>query len=358
MITAKIVVEYVPGTGTSVESFDPGGDISNVSNSSEIFNDTEYVGYKGFHLAEELGKYPSTCNGEYLYYPDEGYKGYCSSKLSDTDCYIGIDFNLQLSNCPETIAIYFDSISNTYARTVQVLNSENSNSIIVNNRSSVCLIDITALNIKKSDTIIYIKFQYLNRPNTNLKITKMAFEYIRTYTDDIIKDFKCSEQLLDTTFRINPGVLQQYAEISFKDKYGEFKDLAKRELLNDNLFVKIYINDTLVGTYMTESWDIKANNTNVSLNCTDPCRLLDYINVTRVPVASRTVDDLLNMAFSYTEYTFEYLDSDVEELCKKITNGTSWIYPSSLTDFLKKVCLLGMIRIYWYKDKFMVARCY
>lgn len=359
MTTARISVEYIPNENNNISNLIASEDSCNVSHLEYITQSTqEYQGFNGFHLSNTYGNYVSTLSGDFKCYADEGYKGYCSNILSNNVGYIGIVFSFYFLKVPRMLAINFDRVSNTYAKTIVISNSENSNSITINNTNTLCLINLTDLNIVENNTRIFIQFESLNKAYSNLKITKLAFEYIKTYDDDIIKNFKCSEQLLDTTFNINPNVLQQYAEIVFKDKYGEFKTLAKSELLNDNLLIKIYIGEQLVGTYLTESWNITASDTNVSLNCTDPSRLFDYINISKIPVQHRNVDDLLNLAFSYTDYTFAYLDKEIETLCKQVISPDSWTYVTSLSDFIQKICLLGMIRIYWYIDKFIVARCY
>lgn len=360
MSTVKVEVMYSPGERAIIESLTALNDLGcNVSNKDSIIDAPEYEGYKGFHLAAVSGKYPSDLSGSFKLYSDSGYKGYCSKSISDNYGNLYVSFSITFNDIvPQIIAINFDKISQVYAKVITISNSQNNNKVeIYDNKIYRRFIDISTLNIDAGATITLV-FTKINKQYSNLKITRLSFSLVGVYDDNIVTEMKCSESLMDTSFNISPTILEQYAELKFKDKYNEFKDLANAEMLNDNLDVNIYIDDILIGSYITDAWEITSTSNNVSLSCVDVSNIFDHIYVTLQNVADRNIDDLLSIAFGYTNKVYGYIDSDTEKYCKSIIVPNSWYKVSTLRDFLIKICVLGLLRMYWYKDKFIVARCY
>lgn len=367
MTTARIDIEYASNTNIDIvkvtvpNATDTDFKGCNVSNPDDIKTASYFKGYKGFHLSGDTG-ITSALDSSCRYYSDHGYPGYCSRILSDDNCVIDDTLWLTVKHTqikpPKDLTIHFDKVAGVFAQDMQISTYSNKATInIVGNEDYKCYVNIESLNLDREDTII-IRFTKLNKPNVNLCVTKIVFSFTKSYNDNIIKQFKNSEQLMDTIFNINPTVLEQYAEITFKDKYGEFKQFAKEGLLSDNSEIDIYINDDLVGTYLSESWNLRGGDSTVKLNCNDPSKSFDYSYVKELVVKDRTLHELLELGFDIDKSNWKYIDDDTAQYCKNFVAHNSWVYESTLREYFKKVCLIGLLRIYWYKDTFIIARCY
>lgn len=361
--TSRVEITYAPTyIPSAVATISPTDDASNVSNLDMLVNNTSPSSIKGFHISGDIKR--SILDGSYAMYAKEGYSGYCSKSISDAEG--SIDLTLTISpksddgwgKIPKYLTITFDKLEDAFPTEFIVSNSENTLKIAkINSFRTVC-IDLDELHILSTKTKILVKFTKLSEPYSNLKIQQIAFAKAGVYTDNIIKKFRCSEQLLDTTFNINPCVITQYAEIVFKDKYGEFKKLANADALGDNLNVDIYIDNNLIGTYVTDEWSVQAHNTEVTLNCVDPSNVFDRIEVPRLPVQKRTLGDLLQIGFGCATVSWRYIDTETEQYCTSIVQHDSWLAATTLATYFKMVCMLGLIRIYWHINHFIVARCY
>lgn len=363
MKTARIEIEYAPRSDADITEITVQNEETscNVSNPEEIKVTSYFKGYKGFHLSDDVG-ITSVLDGTNKYYDDMGYPGYCSRALSDENGNIDVTLWLYINYTGTTtlkdLTIQFDKVAEVFACDLEIGARSTSNVVnVVNNTSYKCYVNIESLQLLHNDVLI-IKFTKLNKPNENLRITKIMFTFTGSYNDNIIKNFKCSEQLMDTIFNINPTVIEQYAEITFKDKYKEFKRLAKEELLSDNSEVDIYLGDELIGTYLTESWDLQGSNTSVSLNCNDPSKAFDNSYIKELKMEDRTLHKLLSIGFAVDKLNWKYIDKDTQQYCEEFVAHNSWVYESTLREYFKKVCLIGLLRIYWFKDTFIVARCY
>lgn len=372
---ALIEIEYLTAN-TQVEGVDenttsPGCNVSNVVSATVPTN--KFQGFKGFHFAGIKGEWPAIANGEFLYYPDTGYLGFCSQTLSAADSTTDIKIVFTLSGeVPTYINIQFDKVVNEYATEYTISNNQNSNKITVNNTRYRSFVNIAPLNITAS-AILTLTITKWSKPFKNIKITRITFGFVGEYTDNELESFKCSEQLLDQRFQIKPGIIEQYADINFKDRFGELQDLAVQGFLMDNLTVSVYaIDDTkedpnnpgqplyiLQGTYKTDTWDVTGTSNEVKLSCKDVTRSFETVQVRSVDIATRNVDDLLKLCFGYfPQVTWAYIDKDTENYCKSIVTPNSWLYADTLENTLQKVCNLGMLRCYWFTDSIIVARCY
>lgn len=179
-----------------------------------------------------------------------------------------------------------------------------------------------------------------------------------SFDDYYIKSIKFSNQLMDTSFNINPCVIEQYAQVTFKDKNNYIFNLIKTGQLLADMKVFVYFDGVLKYTYWTSTWDIQLESTTIILNCNDPVKKLENIQTQLVNVSSRTLYNLFNIGFSLTPYSWIYADGDVGTLLYSTVVADSYISYQDLLSYLNKLCLVGFLRVYWHKDKFVVARCY
>lgn len=177
------------------------------------------------------------------------------------------------------------------------------------------------------------------------------------FTDNNFKSIKFSNQLLDTSFDINPTVIEQYATIVFKDKDNKISDLVVAGKLREDMEVWIYINDELNFMFLTSSWSLQAQSTSVTLQCNDPSKKLENKQTDLKEPTDVTLKELLDYAFSFSGYTYEFQDIEVREVVENIKIQSNYITYQDLLTLLKKLCVVGFLRIYWKKNRFIVARC-
>lgn len=190
-----------------------------------------------------------------------------------------------------------------------------------------------------------------------IKIYDSETENTYQFTDNNFKSIKFSNQLLDTSFDINPTVIEQYATIVFKDKDNKISDLVTAGKLRSDMEVQIYIDDELCFTYLTSSWTLQAQSTSVTLQCNDPSKKLENKQTDLKEPADVTLKELLDYAFSFSGYTYEFQDYKTQELTQNINIQSNYITYQDLLTLLKKLCVVGFLRIYWKKNRFIVARC-
>lgn len=178
-----------------------------------------------------------------------------------------------------------------------------------------------------------------------------------TFTDNNFKSIKFSNQLLDTSFDINPTVIEQYATIVFKDKDSRISDLVIAGKLRSDMEVWVHINDELDFMYLTSSWSLQAQSTSVTLQCNDPSKKLENKQTDLKEPADVTLKELLDYAFSFSGYSYEFQDYKTQELTQNINIESNYITYQDLLTLLKKLCVVGFLRIYWKRNRFIVARC-
>lgn len=177
------------------------------------------------------------------------------------------------------------------------------------------------------------------------------------FTDNNFKSIKFSNQLMDTSFDINPTIIEQYAEIEFKDKGGLITNLVKNGTLDKDLKVFVYINDALVYTYLTSTWDIQAQNTTVKLYCNDPVKKFENKQTQLIAPSNKTLAELFDLAFEWADYDYEYESQDIADIADNIQLSGVYVVYQDLLTFINKLCVVGFFRIYWKKDRFIIARC-
>ena len=177
------------------------------------------------------------------------------------------------------------------------------------------------------------------------------------FTDDNFKSIKFSHQLMDTSFDITPGVIEQYAQMVLKDKDKSIRNLAASGVLGKDMKVFVYIDDVLYQTYLTSTWDIQGQNSAITLNCNDPCKKLENVQIPTEGVANYTLWGLFSKAFTAAGYRWDRANSQVSDILIYTTCKNTYIQFQDALTFLKKLCVVGFFRVYWNKDRFMIARC-
>lgn len=178
------------------------------------------------------------------------------------------------------------------------------------------------------------------------------------FADGFIKEIKYSNQLMDTTFDINPTIIEQYAEIVFRDKNHTIYDLVVNGTLTNDLKVFVYVDNILYQTYLTSSWDVQAQSSTITLHCNDETKKLENKQTQLINVQNRTLKQLVQYGFTWAGYSWQSETADVDSVLSSIVIPDSYVVYQDILTYLNKLCLVGFLRIFWNKNKFIVARCF
>lgn len=338
----------------------------NVANPDVVVENTS-KGFKGFQLSEARNNLVSTLGGDYAAYPATGYQGVITQELSGSDgsCNIEITFTLR-GALPENLYIQFDAAAKEYASDFTLSNDYNSKTITRSSNTDILVI-LPLAALKLPDTLNNVVFTLTitkwSKANASIKITRLSTYWLAVYTGNTLKSFSCSENLFDSQMQLQPGICEQYADIVIYDRDNILHEFALDEKLTADYPVSIYAKDENateydLGTYIASDFDISATSSQVTVTCRDRAYLFEKIDISRVAIADRTLEDFIAILFAQAKNMFyRYQDSETLGRCQNIKVPDSWYLASDLYTMLTKVCALGMLRIYWYIDTFVIGRC-
>ena len=325
-----------------------------------IIAGNENTSKKGFQLSAARSAVVSPLSGAYTYFGSEGYPGFLSSAITPSNA--SISFYV-MNEVPTNLFIQFDSASGEYATSFTVENDRTGDHVTVSNNNRVLVnVSATSLNLVAGDSIT-ITVTGWNSSNKSTKITYIgSAAYKFEMFGSQLMDFRCSENLMDSQLNVTPGICEQYADITVYDQGQLLHNRAKAGMLETDAKITLSavsdIEEVILGTYFVSDWDINSNSSLVKINCRDKSYLFSKINVARSAIADRTVDELLSSLFGYAANTsWAYLDTATRNRCVGMNIPDSWWLASDLQTMLNKICAVGMLRIYWYIDKFYVGRC-
>lgn len=339
----------------------------NVSNVDALISGT-YNGYKGFQLSSDRSNPISTLDGSTQFYPASGYPGIITREVSDADgsCNTIIPFTLA-GSLPKNLYLDFDDVSKEYAVDFTLSSVVASQDIIVKGNTSTRVIlplDDMQPPAMLNNVVFTLTITKWSKPNASIKITKLSTYYFNAFTGRDLKSVNNSENLFDSQMQIVPGICEQYADISVYDRYGILRKLAlENELTPDHVLSIAAIDDSdgteyALGNYIISDWNFDGISSTVGISARDKSYLFEKINIERAMIADRTLNELLGIMFAQAAgMPWRYQDDATRERCNAITVPNSWYHASDLYTMLNKLCALGMLRIYWYIDTFIVGRC-
>lgn len=340
---------------------------TNVSNSDAIVEGVSN-GYNGFQLSVGNANPVSRLDGSTRFYPVTGYPGLITMELSGEggSCSTIIPFVLT-GNTPENLYLNFDSVTKEHAVDFKITNNVTNYAITVTNNTSVLLVlPLKDLRLPStlSNAIFTLKITKWSKPNSSIKITRLSTYYLAVYTGTDLKSVANSENLLDSQMQVTSGICEQYADVSVYDRYGVLRKFALTNKLTPDHVLSISAVDDAdgityeMGSYIISDWNFDGISSTVGITCRDKSYLFEKINIERSVIADRTLDELINILFAQAPgMSWRYQDSETRTRCKAIVIPNNWYHASDLYTMLNKICALGMLRIYWYVDTFIVGRC-
>lgn len=326
------------------------------------------TGFNGFQLSENSEEPVSPLDGRTQLFPETGYPGIITSEVSGADgsCNIAIPFVLS-GNTPAYIFISFNEATKEYASRFRLSTSISSKTYTVTDNTSTFVmipLDVFELQGTLGLTTFTLTIYKWSKANASIKISAISTRYTLSYTGTDLLSVTNSENLLDAQMQIAPGICEQYADVSVYDRRGVLRKFAlANKLTPDHALSIVAIDDAdaisyELGNYIISDWNFDGISSTVGISCRDKSYLFEKINIERAVIADRTLDELISILFAQaTGMPWKYQDTETRTRCERIVVPNSWYHASDLYTMLNKICALGMLRIYWYIDTFIVGRC-
>ena len=329
------------------------------------------TGMRGFQLSASSQEPVSTLDGVYKLFSNSGYPGLISRSLSAADGSFAEPIKIEFTVAGDVseIVIIFDPLSKEYAKDFTIVCEDTLNmrmeAVDCKNyhgyKYSLSADRIRAWSTEMRFALYIYKW---SKAYSSAKITHLGPIFSLRYTGKDLISFACAENAYDAQMSLQPGISEQYAEVRLYDRDAELLDRIKTLKISDNVMLSITAIDHssdegssyMLGTYIMDNIDNINNDFEVSLVCKDLSYTLDDIYVQAWPVQDRTLDDMLNIAFSYLPgCSWRYGNTTTKDDCKNIVTPDSHLSSCTLRECFTKICNVGMLRIYWYVDSFVVT---
>lgn len=267
------------------------------------------------------------------------YDGYIGTTKSDSEGNVS-DFYIILSG--EGIArikINFDGIKNQYATRMAI-----NGAIVANNNFS--------FNYELPTPIDNVTIQILNWniPNAFIKITSITTALTLEYTERKgLQEIIRGSQMIDDNTLPKFGIISNYGSIRVIDKDLKIENLANQNLLETEKDVRIYFNNKLIGTYLTNNFNKDGNMVDIELK--DKLLALQNIYIDKYYISNEEYEDydvtilsILLRTLELNGYALTPLTiSIISERLEELNFDVRYIFESSLWELLNKICqIIGM----------------
>lgn len=294
----------------------------------------------------------SSLNGLYKVLPEEGYPGYISKTVSDANGIFAAPLPQVVFSTTSTIVVVYFADGYPVDFTVKcgdIIDTykDNKEQVIFFNYGSAGEYTITVSKWSVG--------------NSSLKISRIISLDQFVFTENDLIDFKCSENFLDSQVSIQPGICEQYADITIYDRYKllyRYVVEYERELTHSIVRLLVYDDNNdvnVIGAYVITDYNISGQGLRVNLTCSDPSYKLEKIQIPAIPPARRTVADMIKIVANYGNIPIRYADTSVYAQCISIATPNCWFKADNALNILNKICQLGMLRLYWYIDTFIIG---
>ena len=197
----------------------------------------------------------------------------------------------------------------------------------------------------------------------NKVIQLIGNDFSKTYSGIDLISVQCSDSAFDSNLSFSPGICEQYANIELYDRNKYLTNKILNEQFEQGvtqLIVKLVdetANEIVLNSFYIESWAVDMENGIVKIDGRDPSYLFDSIETKIYDVTDRTLHVWLTILFSAANNaSFEYDENNTLNYCNSIMIPDSWCLQSKLQEMLQKICEIGILRIYWHINRFIITR--
>lgn len=336
---------------------------NNLSNTSDVTKNTDALGSNGFQLSD-LDAVTHALDGSKFPFSPEGYSGFISKSRTDREGILLVEFYFYVvAYGPTVLRVLFDRSANEYAKTFYITDASTNQILYIDMKNTKVSVDIP-LNISQP-TKLKLFISVWSKPFASVKICRIATDVGFIFTGKDLYSCDWSVNSFDTQMQISPGSVSQYADIEVYDR----ADALRKKLLATSSDTVYYVSIVAVdddankqhfqGDYCVTDFDFDDSKNTVRLLCSDLTENFDKIMVSPTDTKDRTVHEWLEFLFTRAGSTpWKYENAQVKTDCEKTVTPNSWFKECSLQQLLNKICTVGMLRVYWHTNTFVVARCW
>lgn len=348
-------------SGRTVSSLEVNPAVSNMANLSQLATNLarDDLGYNGFILGTKT-KQATKLNGTHkMFSGSHSYPGYIGSSVYTTE---EVDETFELSvngDTPKYLVLCFDGQAHEYATAYTIQNSSNANTIVITNSNEILsIVDLSSLQLPEGTWYgtLTLHITRWSQANRTVKITVLRageLDVLQFYESELIS-YECSEHVYDSQLSITPGICEQYADITIYDRYKIFERANKE--IECRVTIETVNPDRVLGTYYVQDWDIPGGSSEFTSHCGDFCSIFDKLTFQATSIQDRTLHQILQLIFAQGNLRWAYLNEADELFCSQLHTPNNWFKTSTVHVALEKACWLGLLRIYWDKDTFIVTR--
>ena len=331
---------------------------SNVSQTPQKMSEaTRASGYKGFQLSSTVDKPTSPLGKGYKFY--EEYPGWISRVLSRASGEfpstsiptLDLEFSSESAQKPR-ILIWFDVVTGEHAvkLLLRLKTSETEDSWVslsFYNDKPVCYIPIDV-----SYPFYAVQLQILkwSKPYSSAKVTLLDTESYFTIQGSSLGNVECSEQAWSSSFNLSTGIIQQYADVSFRDKNGLFATLSDGGALIPQRVMEIEVlynsNWKVLGDYRTDKWSIDGVENSVKVSCVDPSSLFSRQTVTLKGTQMSVYDALMALEIK-PKAASVVGDASLEDFLKTCICEDVYFQNEPKDKVIEQLCSRWMLKVFW-----------
>ena len=232
----------------------------------------ETGGYRGFQLSEKVNEPVTPLNGAYQFFAKAGYAGWMSQQLSDSDGNFSspIRWEIIFSAKVSSLNVTFDTTLNEYASELELYVGDAEEAISIQNNHPTLILTFPAT------TKVSLEIKKWNKAHKTAKITKFSGSGVLSFMGSAVESVECSEQAWNSSFQVSAGVMQQYADITFRDHAGVLASLSDAGQLTSFMPLDVYVEHKkewkFLGTYISDIWSVDRVEDRVSVSCNDYTR--------------------------------------------------------------------------------------
>ena len=314
-------------------------------------------GYKGFQLSPSKEEPLTPLGRGYTFFGESGYPGWLGTVAGSLDA---PQFEVTFDKATDLIRITFDAVLGEYATSVTFRYLTILRTVVT------CTGPTCVVKLQRKATKATIIPQGWSNPNSAMKVTSIEGLSSITFQGTAVESVECSEQAWGGAFKIDTGVLQQYADISLRDYDGTLASLSDLGELSSALPITLSVEYKKewfnLGTYVSDTWSVDKVENRVKVACSDYTRnfsknVLDVVGedisvkdlfavisaqIPEVDIIPKPDGEVVDIVSGDSLSTENYLASCV---CRDI-----YFQAVDAETIISELCDRWLLRLYWQAD--------
>lgn len=358
-------------------TFTAHSELNPLSDISYLNTDNTFKGKKGFHLCggsvdSETGEITGCLlDGTYTFYNSStnAYKGFLGNSLSNNDYGFNTPQTLTFrarndGTYIKSILIFFDGVAGEYATELYFSDALDDYDRVVDTRYT------SAFKIKNNKNLFMYSFgqdskirqitlhiSKWSKKNALVKIVKIKTGYTGEYDYRTIKSLKWDDNKFNDETELKFGISSNNANFEIFDNDGIVHDLYAKNLIFQNVTVRIYIDGVQQGEFYIDQKHNERGSEEWTFDCIDFFeRIKDDIVPTMQITDNCTLETIIQWCMGGKGVVVEY-SPEALSACRSFTIPKAYITSQqTIYQVLLKVCQCGLLRMYMSLGKLRVTR--